>query len=194
MVRFVALAIRSAFEASEVPSSLTTALSASGSLILTAAMIVVRRLRRHMVIEQLLNLRLEFLEIDDFLVAELYRPFQLAELLPFLLEGLDLVLVENVVELFRRQRDMQAPAEGAQARIEILPLGFVGKKLLELLHVLLVADCLEQVPKLIVELRQLCGFPPGCRAAHRQRSLSRDNLDENGGGNQSLKRRPVAKA
>jgi hypothetical protein len=25
-------------------------------------------------------------------------------------------------------------------------------------------------------------------------SLSRDNLDENGGGNQSLKRRPVAKS
>jgi hypothetical protein len=26
-----------------------------------------------------------------------------------------------------------------------------------------------------------------------QRQMSRDNLDENGGGNQSLKRRPVAK-
>ena len=85
IVRFVALAIRSALEASEVCSSLTTALSASGSLILTTSMIVVAGLRRHMVIEQPLNLRLKFLEINDFLVAELHRPFQLAELPPFLL-------------------------------------------------------------------------------------------------------------
>ena len=35
------------------------------------------------------------------------------------------------------------------------------------------------------------GSPGGHRRA-RQRRLSRDNLDENGGGNQSLKRRPVA--
>ena len=31
-----------------------------------------RRLGHHVVIEQSLNLRLKFLEIDDFLVAELY--------------------------------------------------------------------------------------------------------------------------
>jgi hypothetical protein len=56
-----------------------------------------------MVIEQPLNLRLKFLEINDFLVAKLYRPFQLTELPPFLFEGLDLVLSENVVELFSEE-------------------------------------------------------------------------------------------
>ena len=55
---------------------------------------------------------------------------------------------------------MQAAAEGPQARIEVLPLGFVGKELFKLLHVLFVADSLEQVPKLVVELRQLADFFP----------------------------------
>ena len=93
-------------------ASLTTALSASGSLMLTASMIVSAGLRRHMIVQQLLNLRLELLEVDDLLIAELHRPLQLAELLPVPLQSLDLVLVEDIEELLRRQRDMQAPTEG----------------------------------------------------------------------------------
>ena len=64
------------------------------------------------------------------------------------------------MELFRRKRNVQASAKGTQARVELLPVGLIGQELLELLHVLLVSDLLEQVPQLIVELRQLADFLP----------------------------------
>ncbi len=49
---------------------------------------------------------------------------------------------------------MQAAAEGLEPLIEIMADGLIGKQLFELLHILLVSDRLEQVPKLIVKLRQ----------------------------------------
>ena len=53
---------------------------------------------------------------------------------------------------------MQAAAEGLEAFIEVLPDRLIGQELLELLHVLLVPDWLEQVPELIVQLGQLADF------------------------------------
>jgi hypothetical protein len=39
-----------------------------------------------------------------------------------------------------------------------VPAHFIGEILLKLLHVLLVLDCVEQVPELVVELRQLADY------------------------------------
>jgi hypothetical protein len=129
IVRLVALAIRSAFEASDAEFD--------------------DCLRGHssdMVVKQFLDLRLKLFHIDNFLIPKLDGAPKFTELLPVSFEAFDLLLAKNVVELFRRQRDMQAFAEGAEARIEFLPLRFVCEELLELLHILLVADGLEQVP------------------------------------------------
>ncbi len=73
-----------------------------------------------MVIEQLLDLRLELADIDRLLVAELDRPFELGELLPVPLQGVDLGLVEDIEQLVRRERYMQAPAESLEARVELM--------------------------------------------------------------------------
>src|SRR5436309_3297774 len=53
---------------------------------------------------------------------------------------------------------MEASAERAQAAVEVMPQGFVGQKLLEPLHVLLILDTFEEVPELVVELRELSDF------------------------------------
>lgn len=55
---------------------------------------------------------------------------------------------------------MQALAEGAQPPIKVMPLRFVREVLLELLHILFVAEFLEQVQKLIAKLRQFPDFLP----------------------------------
>ena len=53
----------------------------------TASMIIFGGLRGYMVIEELLDLRLELLDIDYFLITELHRPPQFAELLPVALSA-----------------------------------------------------------------------------------------------------------
>jgi hypothetical protein len=55
---------------------------------------------------------------------------------------------------------METAGEGAEPVIEIVPLILVRQKLLELLHVALVADRIKYVPKLIVQLRQFPDFFP----------------------------------
>jgi hypothetical protein len=52
-----------------------------------------------MIVEQLLNLRLVLLEVDHFLIAQPYRPSELAELLPIPFESFDLAVVEYVEQL-----------------------------------------------------------------------------------------------
>src|SRR3546814_17007614 len=72
----------------------------------------------------------------------------------------DLAVAVDIKELVRRQRDVQTAAEGSKPLVELLSPGLVGKKDLELLHVFLVGDLLEEVPELVVELREPADLLP----------------------------------
>src|SRR5688500_3535394 len=111
-----------------------------------------------MVIQKLLNLGFKFFDIDDFLITQLHGSPQLAELLPVLLERLNFFVAEHVEKLVGRHRDVQGPPESSQPRIKFLPPSLIPEKLFELFHVLLVANGLEQIPELVMKLRQLPDF------------------------------------
>ena len=85
----------------------------------------------YVVVEQFLYLRLERPHVNRLLIPDAYGTPQFREALPIALYSFDPVLVEHVVELFGRQRDMQATAESAQALVEHLPGRVVGQELLE---------------------------------------------------------------
>ena len=55
---------------------------------------------------------------------------------------------------------MQAAAIVLQPRIEVCSLSVVSQELLELFHVLLVANLLEDIPQLVMQLRQPANFLP----------------------------------
>src|SRR3546814_2689132 len=87
------------------------------------------------------------------------------------LEGVELAVAVDIKELVRRQRDVQTAAEGSKPLVELLSPGLVGKKDLELLHVFLVGDLLEEVPELVVELREPADLLPN--VVHRAGAVLR---------------------
>src|SRR3546814_20333199 len=94
------------------------------------------------------------------------------------LEGVDLAVAVDIKELVRRQRDVQTAAEGSKPLVELLSPGLVGKKDLELLHVFLVGDLLEEVPALVVELREPADLLPNVvtRAGELGRASCRERV------------------
>ena len=55
-----------------------------------------------MIVEEFPDFRFEFVNIDDLLISNLNRPFQLRELLPITLELIDLLLIKNVENITGR--------------------------------------------------------------------------------------------
>jgi len=76
----------------------------------------------YVVIQKPLNFGFEVLEIDHFLVANLHRALQLAELFPLPLKRLEFLVAEDIIDLIRGQRDVQAATESAQPSVEFASL------------------------------------------------------------------------